>query len=303
MHIRYGYTIDVVFDRSADLVTRLDIHMSRRSDITEPDDMLVTALADGAVVASGDIEQDRFGNLCRRLAVPAGGVRLAAEGIVYDSGFTDPPPPDGRILPPEQLSPDVRAFLDDSPLCATPRFAPVAKVLLAERPAGPTTIQAIIDHVHDHLRFDPGRGRPGRTAEEAYDDQAGGSEDFAQVAVALCRAAGIPARYCTGYHADIGPAQELQPGFNAWFDAHLDGRWWAFDARTNAPRIGRILVARGRDSSDVSILSSAGTYHLAGFEISADEVTGARFPVTSRERRARWTGHETATAAKLAPSR
>ncbi len=303
MHIRYGYTIDVVCDGPAEFVTRLDIHTSRRRDITEPDDMRATALTDGRAIDCNTIEQDEFGNLCRRLAVPAGGVRLAAQGIVYDSGFTDPPRPSGRPLSIDDLPTEVRPFLADSPLCATSRFQPLAATLLSGTEPGWAAVKAIVDHVHGHLRFDRGLTRAGRTAEEAFDERTGTSSDFAQVAIGLCRAAGIPARYRMGYHAHIGIEPQPETGFSAWFDAYLDGRWWAFDALTNTPGIGRILVAQGRDSGDVPMIASPVPYQIEGFEIIAEEVTGARFPVTSRERRDRWAGRQLAEAGKDTSSR
>ena len=83
----------------------------------------------------------------------------------------------------------------------------------------------------------------------------------------------IPARYCTGYLGDIGVAPIDAPmDFSAWFEVYLGNRWYTFDARHNTPRIGRILMARGRDAADVAITTTFGPSKLVAFKIHTDEV-------------------------------
>ena len=97
--------------------------------------------------------------------------------------------------------------------------------------------------------------------------------DFTHLAIALCRCLNIPARYCTGYLGDIGvPASEDPMDFSAWFDVYLGGEWHTFDARNNAPRIGRILMARGRDAADVALLTAFGPSRLVQFTVRAEEI-------------------------------
>jgi transglutaminase-like putative cysteine protease len=97
--------------------------------------------------------------------------------------------------------------------------------------------------------------------------------DFAHLAITLCRCMNIPARYCTGYLGDIGVPPDLAPmDFSAWFEVFLGERWYTFDARHNIPRIGRILMARGRDATDVAISTSFGPCQLTGFKVFTDEV-------------------------------
>ena len=91
-------------------------------------------------------------------------------------------------------------------------------------------------------------------------------------AIAFCRALNIPARYATGYLGDIGVPLTPPMDFSAWFEVYLDNQWWIFDARNNIPRIGRVLIATGRDASDVAITTSFGAANLTRFTVIAEEV-------------------------------
>ncbi|MGB5310701.1 MAG: transglutaminase family protein, partial [Polyangiales bacterium] len=127
--------------------------------------------------------------------------------------------------------------------------------------------------VHRHIRFDYLQARSTRTAYEAYDEQVGVCRDFTHLAIALCRCLNIPARYCTGYLGEIGvPATDEPMDFSAWFDVYLGGEWHTFDARNNTPRIGRILMARGRDAADVALLTNFGPSRLVEFTVRTEEV-------------------------------
>jgi transglutaminase-like putative cysteine protease len=289
MHIRYGYTIDISCERPTPLITMLDIHPSRRHDITEPDEMTVVSLADGARIGDVSLYEDKFGNLCRRFIAPAGGIRLAAAGIVHDSGFPDPVRPEAEAAPPEALPDDTLVYLLGSRYCETDRLSNHAWAMFGGISGGWNKVQAICDHVHGHLRFDYGSARPTRSAAEAYEERVGVCRDFAHLALTLCRCLNIPARYCTGYLGDIGVPPDPAPGdFSGWFEAFLGGEWWTFDARHNAPRIGRILIARGRDATDVPILNSFGAHSLDRFDIVTREVQGQHYPATSLHRRDHW---------------
>lgn len=288
MHIRYGYTLDVVCEAPTELITRLDVHSSGRADITEPDDLVATALADDAVIDGGDIGVDRFGNLFRRIAVPAGGARLSAQGIIHDSGFADRPSLDARAMAADTLSEDERIFLEESRYCPQVGVAALARVLAAGAPAGRATVEAVVDHVRQRLRLDPSASGGDRTATDVLAAGRGSLADLAHVALSLCRAAGVPARFATGYVAETVTAGPVGSTFAIWVEAHLDGRWWTFDIAADLPRIGRILVSVGRDAGDAAMIGSSGALRLDHSEVLAEEVTGDRFPVTSRERRERW---------------
>src|SRR5438105_122204 len=97
--------------------------------------------------------------------------------------------------------------------------------------------------------------------------------DYTHLAVAFCRCMNIPARYCTGYLGDIGvPVSDAPMDFAAWFEAYLGGAWHTFDARNNTPRIGRVLIARGRDAADVAITTTFGPNTLSSFTVVTEEV-------------------------------
>ena len=136
-------------------------------------------------------------------------------------------------------------------------------------------VQAVVDYVHNHLRFSYPEARPTRTALDAFTEGKAVCRDFAHLSITLCRALNIPARYCTGYLGDIGVPPDPAPmDFSAWFEVFLDGRWYTFDARHNTPRIGRIVIARGRDASDVAISSTFGLTDLLQFKVWTDEIQG-----------------------------
>jgi transglutaminase-like putative cysteine protease len=130
-----------------------------------------------------------------------------------------------------------------------------------------------VDYVHDRISFGYHHARSTRTAAQGHEERVGVCRDFAHLAVALCRAMNIPARYCTGYLGDIGvPPVDAAMDFSAWFEAYLEGGWHTFDARHNVPRIGRIVIARGRDAADVAITHTFGTAWLTHFKVITDEV-------------------------------
>jgi len=134
-------------------------------------------------------------------------------------------------------------------------------------------VQAICDYVNDRLKFGYEHASPTKTAWDTHAERRGVCRDFAHLAITLCRCMNIPARYCTGYLGDIGvPPEPFPMDFSAWFEVYLGGRWYTFDARHNTPRIGRILMARGRDATDVAIVTSFGPCKMTRFDVVTDEV-------------------------------
>lgn len=288
MHIRYGYDFQIDCAQALPSILLLDVHPDRRADITQPDTISVTATADGRSCPT-EVYADSFGNLCRRVTLPPGGATIAAEGVIYDSGFPDPAPAEAGLMPPDALPADTLGFLLGSRYCETDELMGTAWPLFGHLPPGGAQVQAICDFVHDRIRFDYASARPTRTALEAYGEGVGVCRDYAHLAIALCRCMNIPARYCTGYLGDIGVPADPQPmDFSAWFEVFLDGRWYAFDARHNRPRIGRIVIARGRDATDVPFFHSFGPHLLARFSVVTEEVGGDRFPQTAENRRDHW---------------
>ena len=95
--------------------------------------------------------------------------------------------------------------------------------------------------------------------------------DFAHLGIAFCRALNIPSRYCTGYLSDTGSAAPPSTmDFSGWFEVFLSGRWITVDPRNLVPRIGRILIARGRDAADVAIATTFGPNVLSDFRVWTD---------------------------------
>lgn len=283
MRIRYGYRIELVCAHDMPLVTLLDVHPSRRRDLVTVDEMRASALSDPS--RSVDVTQhlDAFGNICRRLVAPPGGVRLEAEGVANDPGKPDPIHPAAREVPPSHLPPDTLIYLLGSRYCETDKLSDRAWSLFGQVAPGWPRVQAIVDFVHDHLTFGYHFARNTRTAAEAFEERVGVCRDFAHLAVALCRCMNIPARYCNGYLGDIGVPRDPAPmDFNAWFEVFLGDRWYTFDARHNEPRIGRIVIARGRDATDTAMISSFGVHTLQRFEVITEEMPDVPEPLAQR---------------------
>jgi transglutaminase-like putative cysteine protease len=217
---------------------------------------------------------DGFGNRPARLLAPAGRLMLRDDLIVEDDGQPDPVAPEAKQIPVQDLPPDVLVYLISSRYCEVDRLSDTAWRLFSGTPEGWARVQAVCDWVHDNIRFDYASARPTKTAADAYEERVGVCRDFSHLALTFCRCLNIPARYATGYLGDIGiPPQPCPMDFSGWFEAYLDGRWYTFDARHNVPRIGRVLMARGRDAADVALTTSFGTTRLETFTVWTDEVS------------------------------
>ncbi|WP_430913456.1 transglutaminase-like domain-containing protein [Methylobacterium sp. sgz302541] len=267
MHIRTGYSIALDTVAPTAMTLLLSVHPSRVADLVTPE----TINFDPPVPAR--TIRDGFGNTATRILAPAGRITVSADFVIRDSGLHDPVVPEARQVPVQDLPDDVLVFLLGSRYCDTDRLSSLAWSLFGTTPEGWARVQAIVDYAHNRLRFDYMMADATRSASEANAQQVGVCRDFAHLAVALCRCMNIPARYCTGYLGDIGIAPLPDPmDFSAWFEVYLDGRWYAFDARHNTPRIGRIVMARGRDATDCALTTSFGSAVLAEFKVHTDEV-------------------------------
>ncbi len=267
MKIRFGFELIYTCPQPTPMVLMLSVHHSRVSDLVSPDYLITNP--------SVPIEtyRDSYGNWCSRIVAPAGDTRLATDAVIRDSGLVDDIMMDARQTPVQYLPGDVLMYLLPSRYCDTEKLQPIAWQLFNNAPFGWLRVQAICDYVHHHIQFGYQHARTTKTACEAYDEQAGVCRDFAHLAIAFCRCMNIPARYCTGYLGDIGIAPVPAPmDFAGWFEAWLDGRWYTFDARNNVPRIGRILMARGRDAADVALSTTFGPNVLKSFKVWTDEV-------------------------------
>jgi transglutaminase-like putative cysteine protease len=267
VQIRVGYEISYDTPQPTPMLVMLNVHPSRISDMLQPDPIHTNPEVPVFVY------QDRFGNRCGRLVAPAGRITLSSSTVVQDSGLPDPVHPEAIQHQVQELPEDALVFLLGSRYCETDLLSDAAWRLFGHTPLGWARVQAICDFVQQRIRFDYQQARPTRTAFEAYNEGVGVCRDYAHLAVALCRCMNIPARYCTGYLGDIGVTPSPDPmDFSGWFEAYLGGQWHTFDARHNKPRIGRILIGRGRDATDVAISNTFGPNLLAGFKVWTDEV-------------------------------
>jgi transglutaminase-like putative cysteine protease len=267
MKIHVGF--EMVYDcpQPTPIIFNLNVHFTRVSDLVGRDDLVF----DPPVPVSA--YRDSFGNWCSRVVAPAGRLRVSADAIVNDSGLADEIVPHAQQLAVRDLPEETLLFLLGSRYCETDKLSAIAWSLFAQAPTGWGRVQAICDYVHGHITFGYENARMTRSALEAYYDKTGVCRDYTHLAIAFCRCMNIPARYCTGYLGDIGmPPPYGTMDFAAWFEVFLDGRWHTFDARNNMPRIGRVLIARGRDASDVALSNTFGPNTLDSFRVWTDEV-------------------------------
>jgi transglutaminase-like putative cysteine protease len=246
----------------------VNIHYSRASDTITPDHLTIDPPA--PVTAY----RDAFGNWCTRVVAPAGRVKLASTALVRDSGETDVVCVSAGQHAVEDLPEETLVFLLGSRYCETDRLSEIAWGLFAATPPGWARVQAICDYVHNHIVFGYEHARATKTAWEAFNERKGVCRDYAHLAITFCRCMNIPARYCTGYLGDMGtePPYGVMD-FAAWFEVYIGGAWFIFDARNNVPRIGRVLLARGRDAADVAIATTFGPNVLESFKVWTDEVS------------------------------
>ena len=244
MQIRVGYELIYNCPQPTPMMLMLNIHYTRASDIVIPDHLTTTPST--PITAYRDI----FGNWCNRIVAPKGQIRLARTAVVKDSRY-----------------------------CETDLLSQIAWNLFGHSPPGWARVQAICDFVHNHIAFGYEYSRSTKSAFEAFNEGKGVCRDYTHLAIAFCRCMNIPARYCTGYLGEIGVLPPYGPmDFAAWIEAYLGGRWCIFDPRNNVPRIGRVLIARGRDAADVAISNTFGPNTLLSFKVWTDEISGVGTP-------------------------
>ena len=266
MLIRLGYNLEFQPPARVPMVALLNVHPSRDQDLREPDRLRI----DSALAAEHYL--DSFGNRCCRFVAPPGELRLSNSTLIEDSGRPDPRNLEARELPVEELPADTLRFLLASRYCEVDLLSNTAVELFGDIPRGWGRVQAICDWVHSKVTFGYNFARFTKTALDVYTERLGVCRDFQHLAITFCRALNIPARYATGYLGDIGvPPAPCPMDFSAWFEVYLEDRWWTFDARHNQPRIGRVLMATGRDAADVAITTSFGSCPLTKFEVVTDE--------------------------------
>jgi transglutaminase-like putative cysteine protease len=267
MQIEYGYDITVEVRQPTPFHALLDVHPERRDDILDETPF-------GLIPpASVGLSNDAFGNRLRRFILRTGETTLSQRGAIEDSGAPDHEASAARALEIGELPAEALQFLQGSRYCETDKLGNLAWKLFGGLPTGYTRVRAVCDYVHDRISFNYAHARATRTALEAFEERRGVCRDYAHLAIALCRSLNIPARYVTGYLGDIGvPADPAPMDFSAWFEAYLEGGWYTFDPRHNQRRIGRIVIARGRDATDVPMLQSFGVHQLKRFNVITREL-------------------------------
>jgi len=270
MLIKIGYDITLTLWNPSAVLYALYVHPSREHDLTAPEKFVV--YPDMPV----EIYRDPYGNKCGRVFAPAGPLRFTSNAVIRDSGLPDVYEPNALQHPVQDLPVEVLPFVLPSRYCdSDSHLLAFAWNKFGHAPFGWGRVQAICDFVHHHIKFNYQLARPDRTASDGFKEGVGVCRDFTHLAITLCRCMNIPARYVTGYLGDIGvPAVPDPMDFSAWFEVYLGSRWYTFDARHNQPRIGRIVMARGRDASDVALTTVFGSNQLTNFQVFTDEVPG-----------------------------
>lgn len=269
MLIRYGYEIALSCPQPTAMVSLLAVHEERKPDLRAPESFFTTPEIPTATY------HDLFGNRCRRFVAPAGDLTLWGDATLEDDGALDLYEPEAREIAPADLPDDCLGFLMGSRYCETDRLSQAAWDMFGGIAPGWGRVQAVCDFVNGHIRFDYQQARSTRTAYEAFNERVGVCRDFAHLAVTLCRCLNIPARYVNGHLGDIGVPVVDPMDFSAWMEVFLDGRWYTFDPRNNLRRIGRIVVARGRDAADIPLINSFGPHVLKTFRVWTYEVAEA----------------------------
>jgi transglutaminase-like putative cysteine protease len=267
MLIRIGHDIIFGLPAPTPFILMLSVHPTRQSLLRGTEKQQIEPY----VPATNYI--DYFGNRCTRIVAPAGQVRFTSDAVIEDSGLPDAIDPSAPQHAVEDLPPEVLRFLLPSRYCEVDLLAETARELFGNTPPGWGRMQTILDWVHNNVKFGYAFARATKTAAEVLRERQGVCRDFTHLAITFLRCMNIPARYATGYLGDIGvPAVPDPMDFSAWLEVYLGGKWWTVDARHNKRRIGRVLMARGRDAVDVALTTAFGVANLQRFVVWTSEV-------------------------------
>ncbi len=289
MLIRNEFKIEFNMPQAAAMIGLLRLYPTLDARLRGSETLNVESLGlsgtDGGLAVPVDEYIDGFGNRCSRFLAPAGYVRLSGESLVEADAVPDPIKTDAVQHPVEELPHEVLQYLLASRYCPVDSMTLVAGEMFGHTTPGWARAIWIRDWVHNHVRFDYMTARPNKTALDVFTERVGVCRDFQHLAVTMCRAMNIPARYVTGYLGDIRRPSSGAGDFSAWYEVYLDGRWWPMDARHNDGRMGRVLMAVGRDATDVAITTSFGVANLVRFYVESHEVDerGAKVPLPTAQ--------------------
>jgi transglutaminase-like putative cysteine protease len=267
LKIQAGFEITFKCPAATPMLLMVNVRPEREADLDAPERLVLTPATHFQTYIDG------FGNRCTRVVAPPGLFTLSNRFTIRDSGVQETLPWNATQALVNDLPEDLLFYLLGSRYCDTDRLATTAWGLFGQIQPGWQRVHAILDYVHNRISFGYQHARADRTASEAHGERKGVCRDFAHLAITLCRCMNVPARYCTGYLGDIGvPIDPAPMDFSAWFEVWLGGAWHTVDARHNTPRIGRILMARGRDATDAAISTAFGAAELVGFQVTTNEV-------------------------------
>jgi transglutaminase-like putative cysteine protease len=282
MLIRSEYDIQFHLPAPLTMIAMLRLHPSLDASLQQMESLKAEHI-DSATIWELPIRTylDGFGNRCQRFSAPEGVLKLTGSSLVFIDENAHEVGEQAHQHPIEELPDEILQFLLSSRYCEIDRMSQIAGELFGSTPEGWHRAVTIRDWVHDHVQFDYKAARPTKTAVDVFTERIGVCRDFQHLAITLTRAMNIPARYVTGYLGDIRVPYGGLGDFSAWYEVYLGGRWWTMDARHNIPRLGRLLVATGRDATDVAITTSFGMANLIHFWVESNEVdaSGAIVPL------------------------
>jgi transglutaminase-like putative cysteine protease len=268
MKIRFGYDISYNAAAGVPMVLLLSAQPNSRQRLLQRDTIQIEPRVPISTY------RDVFGNVCSRFICPGGLIRLRSDGVLRDSGLPEPAAFDAREEAPGNLPDETLMYLLASRYCETDLLMDEAWRLFGHLSPGWQRVQAICDFVHQHVSFGYQYADSTKTAFQTYIQRQGVCRDMAHLAVTFCRCMNIPARYCSSYLGDIGvPVVPAPMDFAGCMEVFLGGEWHAFDPRNNARRIGRLMIARGRDAADTAISTAFGSCSLQSFRVWTDEMT------------------------------
>src|SRR5271170_5116303 len=287
MLILSEFNIEFTLPAPAAMIALLHLHPSLQPRLQSRDELLVESLGvpfpPNTAVPTVDY-LDVFGNICSRFSAPAGHLRLSGSNVIEADEYPDTLYPDAEQMRVDDLPSEVLQFLLPSRYCEVDQFGAIAHNEFGSAKAGWKRAVAIRDWVHDKIAFNYNAARPTKTSTDVFIERVGVCRDFQHLAITLTRCMNIPARYVTGHIGDIRQPFSGRGDFSAWYQVFLDGQWIDLDARHNYPRLGRILMATGRDAADVAITTSFGTTNLVKFYVESNEVDADRNKVPLPQR-------------------
>jgi transglutaminase-like putative cysteine protease len=273
MLIRSEYDIQFHLHKPLTVIAMLRLHPSLDDSHREGESLTIEQIdLETTRAIEGHEYVDSFGNRCTRFTAPSGALRLSGKSLVEIPAIPDTEGIDAEQHPIEDLPDDVLMYLLSSRYCEVDKMSQIAGDLFGSLSTGWIRAIKIRDWVHEHVQFNYQMARPTKTALDVFTERVGVCRDYQHLAVTLTRSMNIPARYVTGYLGDIRIPYSGPGDFSAWYEVYLGGRWWTMDARHNTPRLGRILMATGRDATDVAITTSFGNSLLTHFYVESYEV-------------------------------